>query len=150
MLEYYHKEFKTLSLFELYELMRLRQEVFIVEQNCPYLDADGLDHEAIHVIGILENKIEACTRILAPDVAYENYSSIGRVVNGMKIRGTGEGKRLMEYSINLCKKLYPNHDIKISAQVYLDKFYTDLGFKANNHHYLEDGIPHQGMILPIK
>lgn len=144
------KSFSELSLKELYDIMVLRQEVFVVEQDCPYLDADGKDLDADHVM-IYENaKLIAYTRILAAGVSYPEYTSIGRVVNSSTVRGRGIGRKLMEYSIETCLKKYPEISIKISAQVYLKTFYADLGFEDTMERYLEDNIPHMGMILRKK
>ena len=127
--------------------MRLRQEVFIVEQDCPYLDADGKDLDAYHLLGQNEEgKILAYVRLLPAGVSYPKYSSIGRVVTSEKIRRQGHGITLMNESIALCKKLFPGQPIKISAQCYLHSFYTELGFEKIGEDYLEDNIPHQAMI----
>ena len=146
-LTYSYKHFDELTLDELYALMRLRQEVFVVEQNCPYLDADGKDKYGYHVIGKDENgTIHCCTRLLPEGVSYEGYSSIGRVVNSAAVRGSGQGKVLMDYSIQKIKELYPHSPIKIGAQSYLQKFYESLGFVDQGIDYLEDGIPHKVMV----
>lgn len=142
------KSFDQLSLQELYEILSLRQEVFIVEQDCPYLDADFKDQKSFHVFS--HNKdglIHTYTRLVPPGVSYLDHSSIGRVITSLSLRNTGVGKKLMKYSIDQCFKLFPEHDIKISAQEYLDKFYSNLGFVKTGVHYLEDDIPHQAMIL---
>jgi ElaA protein len=133
--------------YELYRILQLRQEVFIVEQNCVYLDADDKDIDAYHVLGIdADGVIQAHTRLLDRGVSYEEYSSIGRVVNGKAVRSSGEGKRLMQYSIGKIQEIYPG-PIKIGAQAYLKKFYEDLGFVDLNQPYLEDNIPHLKMVL---
>ena len=148
MINYNSKKFSELSLQELYELLALRQDIFIVEQDCPYLDADGKDQDSIHIIGTdPESKICCYTRIVPKGISYEHYVSIGRVVVHEKLRGTGEGTRLMKKSIEVCKELFPNEKIKISAQSHLNKFYSELGFVHTGEEYLEDGIPHIGMIL---
>jgi ElaA protein len=147
MLNFECKHFNQLTLHELYRVLQLRAEVFIVEQNCPYLDLDNKDQEAYHVLGTdLHGTIQAYTRILRKGVSYDNYASIGRVINSANVRGTGVGKKLMEYSINEILRLYPSDKIKISAQSYLLKFYTELGFKSTGEEYLEDNIPHTAMI----
>jgi ElaA protein len=100
----------------------------------------GLDDEGI---------IQACTRLLSKGISYPSYSSIGRVVNSKKVRKSGEGKRLMQFSIDKIKEIYPEDDIKISAQSYLLKFYEDLGFEPTGEEYLEDDIPHSGMVYKV-
>lgn len=147
MIKYYTKKFSELSLNELYDLLALRQDIFVVEQDCPYLDADGKDQNSVHVFGLDPNdKLVTYTRIVPKGISYKEYVSIGRVVVHMEARGTGEGKRLMQESIKACAQLYPNEKIKISAQSHLNKFYSDLGFVPTGEEYLEDGIPHIGMV----
>ena len=144
------KHYKDLTIDELYDIMVLRQEVFVVEQDCPYLDADGKDKIGWHVmLNNDEGQLMAYTRLLAPGVSYDKYSSIGRVVSSGKGRGKGYGKSVMDASIDAIIDLFPNHAIKISAQCYLLKFYNDLGFKEVGEEYLEDGIPHVGMIREL-
>jgi ElaA protein len=139
--------FQELQLEELYAFMALRQEVFVVEQDCPYLDADGKDQLGWHVMLFDEKgQLSAYTRLLPPGVSYEKYSSIGRVVSSEHVRGKGYGKAVMERSIQAIKELFPEAAIKISAQTYLLKFYNDLGFQEVGEEYLEDDIPHIGMI----
>lgn len=140
--------FSELSLQQLYDLMVLRQIVFVVEQDCPYLDADGKDQFSHHLLGYdNDGDLVAYTRLVPPGISYENYASIGRVVNAPKVRGQGVGKKLMVASINAMKRLFPNDPIKISAQSYLLNFYTDLGFEVIGEEYLEDNIPHRAMIF---
>ena len=142
------KTFEALTTDELYAILKLRQEVFVVEQDCPYLDADGKDLDAIHVFAQQSDKsIIGYTRVLGPGVSYPTYASIGRVVNDPSIRGKGLGKLIMKVSIEACRAAFPQHDIKISAQTYLDGFYQSLGFVSTGEYYLEDDMPHQGMIL---
>ena len=139
--------FSQLSNEELYQAMALRQEVFIVEQDCPYLDADGKDQSAWHLLGFDDNqKLVAYTRLLDKGLAYSKYPSIGRVVTSPSARGEGYGVELMKESIRQIGLLFGKQDIKISAQVYLDKFYRSLGFQAIGESYLEDNIPHIPMI----
>lgn len=140
--------FYRLNLDEIYACMALRQEVFVVEQDCPYLDADGKDQDAWHLMGFdEEGDLLAYSRLLPKGISYEKYASIGRVVTSQKVRGKGVGITLMEASKKWCKQLFPNDPIKISAQTYLLKFYTNLGFESVGEEYLEDNIPHIGMIL---
>lgn len=117
-----------------------------MEQDCPYLDADGQDQAAHHLMLYRDDQLIGYTRLLAPGVSYVAYSSIGRVVNPTALRGQGIGRRIMLASIDWCVKHYPRHQIKISAQCYLDGFYRSLGFTDTGDHYLEDGIPHQAMV----
>ncbi|MBV6442989.1 MAG: GNAT family N-acetyltransferase [Haliscomenobacteraceae bacterium CHB4] len=140
--------FGQLTPFELYDIMALRQEVFIVEQNCPYLDADGKDLASWHLMGRNEADHLICyTRLLPEGVSYKGYVSIGRVVSSPSARGTGAGRILMQRSIEMCRHLFGNQPIKIGAQSYLVKFYESFGFQSTGEEYLEDGIPHTKMIL---
>jgi ElaA protein len=128
--------------------MMLRQSVFIVEQNCPYLDADIKDPLSFHLfLRDSEGKIVAYSRLVPEGVSYPGYSSIGRVVVHEKIRKTGEGKQLMKASIQACIRCFGNLPIKISAQQYLHQFYSSLGFVQVSEPYLEDDIPHIAMIM---
>jgi ElaA protein len=140
--------FKDLTVYELYDIMALRQEVFAVEQNCPYQDADGKDLHGWHLMGKnTEGVLLVYTRLLPKGIAYDNYASIGRVVNSPKVRGLGYGKILMTESIVHIEKLFPDQVVKIGAQSYLLKFYESFGFQSTGEQYLEDGIPHTSMIL---
>ncbi len=146
-IQYVVKDYNTLSTEELYAILRLRQEVFIVEQNCPYLDADGRDQPSHHVMGWAEGQLHTYARLVPKGISYSDYVSIGRVITSAETRGKGYGKALMEKSIEAIKRLYPSENIKISAQVYALPFYAALGFKAIGEEYLEDDIPHQAMSL---
>jgi ElaA protein len=145
MLEIKVKEFGELKTPELYEVLQLRSEIFVVEQDCVYQDLDGKDNKAIHVIGYTNNKIVAYTRIFKPGY-YFNESSIGRVAVHKDYRKYGYGKDIMQASIKAVKEIFNEDNIRISAQTYLSKFYTELGFKPIGEGYLEDGIPHIAMI----
>jgi ElaA protein len=130
----------------LYEILRLRQEVFVVEQNCPYLDLDRKDFLAHHFIGFNDaREVMAYARILPVGRAYPDAASIGRVVTGPEIRGKGYGRKLMEQAIRQTEILAPNARIRISAQSHLTGFYGSLGFVSTGREYLEDGIPHTEM-----
>lgn len=147
-LEITHLPFSALTPDQLYEIIALRLEVFVVEQNCAYQDLDDKDQGAVHVMGRnAQGKLLSYCRILAPGISYDGYSSIGRVITAGSVRGSGEGKRLMQYAIRLTCGLYPSVPIKISAQCYALAFYESLGFAAVGEEYLEDDIPHKAMIL---
>lgn len=139
------KTFSELSTIELYELLQLRSEVFVVEQDCVYQDIDGKDLKSLHVIGFKNNKVVAYTRIFKPGDYFE-LSSIGRVVVTANERQYKYGYDIMNASINAIKTKYGEDKIKISAQTYLKRFYNSLGFKEVGEEYLEDGIPHMAMI----
>ena len=139
------KKFEALTTNELYAILRLRSEVFVVEQDCVYQDLDDKDKKALHVIGWYGNTIVAYTRIFDVKL-YFNEASIGRVVVEQKHRSKGFGINIMNASIDAIKKHYNQTQIKISAQTYLIKFYNNLGFKEQGKPYLEDGIPHTAMI----
>ena len=135
-----------LSQKELYEILALRADVFIVEQKCAYQDLDGKDGDSLHARLIENNKIYAYCRIIPPGVIFEEIS-IGRVATPLNYRNLGHGKEIMKKSIALCFELYPNKDILIMAQSYLVNFYEQLGFKIEKNEFLEDGIPHRWMRL---
>jgi ElaA protein len=139
------KKFNDLSIYELYDLLQLRTEIFVVEQDCVYQDLDGKDSKALHIIGKKEGKIVAYTRCFEPGIYFEE-ASIGRVVVEFEQRKYGYGHHIMQVSINAIKNHYDTEIIKISAQTYLRKFYESHGFKKIGEGYLEDGIPHIAMI----
>ncbi|MCB0737855.1 MAG: GNAT family N-acetyltransferase [Bacteroidetes bacterium] len=139
------KPFNELATKELYQLMALRQEVFVVEQNCAYLDADGKDYKSHHVMGYLGVKLVACSRIVAPGVSYKEVS-VGRVTTSLDYRGKGYGIELMEKSHGFIRELYGEVPIRISAQCYLESYYKLLGYSPTGNEYLEDGIPHMEML----
>ena len=139
------KQFEELSLNELYDIMNLRQEVFVVEQECPYIDADFKDQQSIHVNGYYNNKLVAHTRIVAPGISYKEQS-IGRVVSSPQYRKKGLGIELMKKSIEVLEEFYKSTTCRISAQKYLIKFYEQFGFEVCSEEYLEDDLPHFEMI----
>jgi ElaA protein len=143
------KQFNDLSPRELYNILQLRNEVFIVEQNCPYQDMDNKDLHAFHLMGIKENKLLAYSRLLAPGISYSE-SSIGRVVSSPGYRKTGIGKKLMRESIEQIRNLFQTDIIRIGAQLYLQKFYESFGFVRDGEIYLEDNIPHILMLRKPK
>lgn len=140
--------FSELAPYDLYAAMRLREEVFVVEQQCPYQDADGRDPQAWHLLGWSgENRRDllAYARIFEPGVRYTECS-IGRVVSSPKVRGTGIGKALMSEALRRVETLVPGEAIRIAAQRRLEKFYLDFGFRTVSAPYEEDGIIHVDML----
>ena len=140
------KFFDDLTSRELYSIMQLRNEVFVVEQNCVYQDADNKDIHCHHLMGWQEHKLVAYTSIVPPGISYEEIS-IGRVVSSRSVRKSGVGQLLMQKSIEAARSLYPVGSIKIGAQLYLKKFYESFSFIQCSEMYLEDGIPHIEMLL---
>ena len=143
------KNFSELSTEEIYNILKLRSEVFVVEQNCVYQDIDEKDQKATHLFIEKNNEIIAYTRIFKKGDYYEENPSIGRVVVSKKERGKNLGKEIMLNSIEFIKKELEGRKIELSAQKYLDKFYTDLDFYSEGEDYLEDGIPHQRMFYDL-
>ena len=139
------KAFDGLSLKELYELLALRQEVFVIEQDCPYLDADGKDFDSHHVMGYKNSQLAAYARVVKPGISYGEIS-IGRIVTSPTHRKTGLGKALMKECHEFINTHFGREPIRISAQCYLERFYTELGYAATGKEYLEDGIPHMEML----
>lgn len=139
------KHFNELSVNELYDILRLRAEIFVVEQNCVYNDIDELDKDAVHQFLRKDGEIIAYSRLLKPGTRFTDYS-IGRVVVKPSERGTGLGVKMMEEAKGFILNKWNAPKIKVSAQKYLRKFYEDLGFKIVTEEYLEDGIPHFGML----
>ena len=139
------KSFEELSVQELYDILQLRAEVFVVEQDCVYQDMDGKDQVALHVMGREEGKLVAYTRLFAPGAFYED-ASIGRVITQNKARGRGYGREIMLRSIQALEEVSGKTSITIAAQSYLRKFYRELGFVEIGSEFLEDGIPHIKMV----
>nr|WP_228407697.1 GNAT family N-acetyltransferase [Chryseobacterium capnotolerans] len=145
-IEFFIKSFEELSTLELYNILKLRSEIFIIEQNCVYQDIDDKDLKCHHLMCLVDGKLAGYTRIVPHGLTYED-ASIGRVVIGTAYRGLGLGKQLMEHSIKGCQDILKESKIRISAQLYLLKFYNALGFKEVGTPYDEDGIPHIEMVL---
>jgi len=139
--------FRELELDELYALLRLRQEVFVVEQNCAYLDLDGKDQVAHHMLALEDGKLVAYQRCLPPGASYAGESSIGRIIVHPGHRGTQLGRELVIKGIKHNLDTWPDTAICISAQAHLQRFYGSLGFVAEGDEYMEDGIPHRKMRL---
>ena len=139
------KKFEELTPYQLYAILQLRNEVFVLEQNCVFQDADDKDQNAYHLMGFENKKLVAYTRLVAPGEIY-GQPSIGRVVTSSVVRRSGVGKELMKHSIDAVYNLFGIQPIKIGAQLYLKKFYEWLGFEQISAVYLEDGIEHIYMI----
>lgn len=147
-LKYSVKQFTELTTTELYEVLRLRNEVFVVEQKSIYLDLDNKDQKSLHLLYYADQQLAGYTRLLPAGVSYD-VVSIGRVVISPLHRSIGLGKKLMEASIESCYEKFGETDICISAQYHLLKFYRSLGFIEEGHPYNEDGIPHIQMTKPF-
>lgn len=136
------KEFSLLSSKELYSILQLRNEVFVVEQDCVYQDCDGKDLKALHLTGYLDHQLIAYARILPVGLSYLDGASLGRIVTSPSMRGKKFGKSLMIVAIEKLVDHFGTVDIIISAQEHLQKFYNEFGFISEGEIYSEDGIPH--------
>ena len=136
--------FPQLSADELYAILRLRAEVFVVEQDCVYQDVDNNDQQALHLLGRHAAELACYARLLSPGLKYTG-ASIGRVVTAPAARGTGLGRELMVQALGQCEQRWPDAEVTISAQHHLAKFYASLGFETVSEPYMEDGIPHIAM-----
>jgi ElaA protein len=146
MINWSFKKFDNLTSHELYSVLQLRNEVFVVEQNCVFQDADDKDQDSHHLMGWDDETLVAYSRIVPSGIAYDSFPSIGRVVTSPKTRRSGIGKILMQQSIEELQKLFGQSSIKLGAQLYLKKFYESFGFVQSSDVYIEDGIPHIEMI----
>jgi ElaA protein len=147
------KTFHKLSLDELYDLLHLRQQIFVIEQNCIYLDADGVDKDCLHLLGFVNKKIAGYARIIparmTSRITYYKTPSIGRVVVDEKHRGKGYAHKIMNKAIKIAVKEFGAKKITISAQLYLKGFYQSMGFKVVGDVYLDCDLPHLKMIKNI-
>ena len=146
MINWSFKKFDNLTPHELYSVLQLRYEVFVVEHNSVFQDADNKDQGSHHLMGWDNKILVAYSRIVPLGIAYDSFASIGRVVTSPKMRRTGIGKILMEQSIEELQKLFGQSSINLGAQLYLKKFYESFGFVQSSDVYMEDGIPHIEMI----
>ena len=140
-LDWYLKRFEDLSIEELYALLRLRSEVFVVEQRCNFMDMDNKDQKCYHLLGRKNGKLLAYARIVPAGLSYA-FPSIGRIVVSGDGRGMGFGVELLEVSISKVEQLYGKTTIRIGAQLYLERFYGSFGFQKSSEVYLEDEIEH--------
>ena len=139
------KNFEDLSTKELYEILKVRQEVFIVEQTCYYLDADGYDDKALHIWAETNGEIAAYCRIFSQGIKYPE-TSIGRVLTNTKYRNLKLGKTLINIALQAIETHFETSECRISAQDYLLEFYKNFGFEDTGKKYLEDDIPHTEMV----
>ena len=149
MIQWILKPFAELTPYELYKILQLRNEVFVVEQNCPYQDLDNKDLKSWHLMAVEDDRLIAYARLLAPGISYRE-SSIGRIVSSPAARKTGMGKKLVSESIMQIEKLFKSDNIRIGAQFYLKSFYESFGFVQDGEIYLEDNIPHIIMLRKPK
>lgn len=142
---WHYKDFDELTPRELYKIMQLRNEVFVVEQNCIYNECDGKDFHCAQLWATLGDEIVASCRIVPPGISFEE-PSIGRIVSHPDFRHLKLGHQIMRHSLQIIKNHYHTDRVKISAQVYLKEFYEKYGFKQNSEEYLEDLLPHMEML----
>lgn len=148
-MEWTIKQFQDLSLDELYAILYLRTEVFVVEQSCPYQEVDNKDQESYHLLGQDNGEIVAYARLLPPGITFPE-ASIGRVLVTRSHRGKGLAQQLMARSLAFLVEELGQKRIQLSGQTYLEKFYKSFGFKPVSQSYLEDGIPHKDMLLEME
>lgn len=139
------KAFDQLTVFELYEVLKLRSEVFVVEQNCVFLDQDDKDQKCYHLMLYSDDQLVGYSRLVPAFLSYAEMA-IGRVITSPSARRKGLGKILMELSIDYCRELFGPGDIRIGAQTYAQGFYASLGFVIDGETYDEDGIEHIEMV----
>lgn len=145
-IEWVCKFFNELTVHELYAIIKLRNEVFVVEQNCVFQDADNKDQFSHHLMGWVDGKLAAYARLVPAGISY-SQASIGRVITSPLYRREGFGKALMLQAIEECYRLFGKQELKIGGQLYLQKFYESFGFTQTSDMYLEDDIPHIEMML---
>jgi ElaA protein len=141
------KSYEALTLTELYAMLQLRTEVFVVEQNCVFQDMDGADDQAMHLLGLQDDKLLAYARCFDAGIKFKE-ASIGRVITQASLRGTGAGHALMQQALGSMKMVWGVQPIRIGAQARLEKFYQQHGFAAASAPYIEDGIAHIEMLRP--
>lgn len=149
-ISWHNKHFSQLAAAEFHEILKVRINVFVVEQNCPYPEIDGKDLDAWHVFGVNENNnVVGVSRILRPGISYDE-PSVGRVATLKEARMTGAGMQMMQFVMEEIKSLFPNENVRISAQEYLKGFYEKFDFVKVSESYLEDDIPHIEMLMSRK
>lgn len=140
-----HKAFDALNVHQLYAILQLRTDVFVMEQNCPFQDMDGFDAQAVHIMGHHQGQLVAYARCFPAGVKFKE-ASIGRVITSAVLRGQGAGPALMQQAIGCVERHWGVQTIRIGAQAHLDNFYGKLGFVKTGAPYIEDGIPHIEML----
>lgn len=145
-MEFTTLEYSQLSRDDLYDILKLRADVFVVEQNCAYSDLDNIDKKCIHIIGRKNEKLIAYARIIPRQLTNAEHLTIGRIVVHPDSRMAGIGKDLVQYCLRYCEINFPHIPIHIMAQNYLEEFYSQLGFQPIGNYFLEDNIPHQDML----
>ncbi|MCW3169475.1 GNAT family N-acetyltransferase [Chryseobacterium sp. 09-1422] len=138
------KSFEEITTSELYEIIKARVDVFVVEQDCPYPDLDGYDQQAVHIWAEQDQDVLAYCRIFNKEIKYPE-TSIGRVLTTEKARGKSLGKQLIQYAVETIENRFHTSEVRISAQDYLLRFYSGFGFEDTGKKYLEDNIPHTEM-----
>ncbi|MEN2466971.1 GNAT family N-acetyltransferase [Ornithinibacillus sp. JPR2-1] len=146
-MDWHIKKFQKLTNDELYEILKARTDIFVVEQDCPYPELDNQDQESLHFYLTVDRELAAYIRLIPKGLKYENYAAIGRVLVVKKFRSHGYARQIMEKGIRYIHEQWHENEIKIQAQVYLKKFYGSFGFEQVSKEYLEDGIPHIDMVL---
>lgn len=151
-LDWKYCDFERLTLKELHDLLMLRQQIFVIEQECIFPEIDGLDPRCCHLIGLQNGRVVAAARIVPPgmDPAHDaqgDHPAIGRVVTDASLRGQGMGRKVMLRAIEECQKQFAGKPIYLNAQLYLKDFYQSLGFVQDGEVFEEDGIPHITMWL---
>lgn len=148
MISWQRLPFSKLTTTQLYQLIKLRVDVFVVEQTCPYPELDDKDHQtgAHHLLGYYNDELVACARLLPAGISYPSVS-IGRVATSINHRGNGLGHTLIQQALSDCETLWPRESIEIGAQEHLANFYKKHGFEQTSEMYLEDDIPHIDMKL---
>lgn len=145
MITWHFKTFDELTKKELYEIIRLRIEVFVIEQSAPYQDCDRKDYESFHFYGTLNNEIVAYARLIPPGISYPE-PCLSRVISSQKVRRDGYGRKLVGLSLEAMNTQFNTTNCRISAQLYLQRFYESFGFKRVSDVYLEDDLPHVEMV----
>lgn len=141
-------DFNRLNVCQLYELLRLRESIFIVEQDVPYVDIDGKDKQCMHLMGYAGHEMVAYMRVVPLNLFESGYFSLGRVVVRTDLRGSGLGREMVKHGLAYLDQIRGGYPIKISSQLYLKDFYTSFGFQAQGEPYIEDRIPHIAMVRP--